>query len=244
MGRETGSTWGRCSCGFPPPLSGPGQGLLTGRPPGEGPVAATWWCGGHRQVVPSLHSRSRQPPSTGSLRGPRLASPACFADPAGAGVRAHVQAPGPRPHPRAPPRLRHRPAGWIRFQPSRAGVTCAVRGRCGRAARGPLAARDAEATVALAGCVEGTGTFLARDGWRPLPASPVLGSPARLHDRPARMGSCGVDGLLTKGSVCAPRVLCVPFPAFKSLLRGVSRPRYVVQDPAPRSCAPSGALPP
>lgn len=102
MGRETGSTWGRCSCGFPPPLSGPGQGLLTGRPPGEGPVAATWWCGGHRQVVPSLHSRSRQPPSTGSLRGPRLASPACFADPAGAGVRAHVQAPGPRPHPERP----------------------------------------------------------------------------------------------------------------------------------------------
>ncbi|XP_053069140.1 uncharacterized protein C7orf50 homolog isoform X1 [Acinonyx jubatus] len=148
MGRETGSTWGRCSCGFPPPLSGPGQGLLTGRPPGEGPVAATWWCGGHRQVVPSLHSRSRQPPSTGSLRGPRLASPACFADPAGAGVRAHVQAPGPRPHPRAPPRLRHRPAGWIRFQPSRAGVTCAVRGRCGRAARGPLAARDAEGGAA------------------------------------------------------------------------------------------------
>lgn len=47
-----------------------------------------------------------------------------------------AEAPPPLSHPRAevpPPRAswRHRPAGWIWFQPRRAGRACAVRGRCG-----------------------------------------------------------------------------------------------------------------
>ncbi|XP_066869007.1 uncharacterized protein C7orf50 homolog [Kogia breviceps] len=52
------------------------------------------------------------------------------------------------PPTRSAARLRHRPAGWIWFQPSLAGLTCAVRGGCGGQevprARAHLAAWDAE----------------------------------------------------------------------------------------------------
>uniref|UniRef100_A0ABI7W9V2 WKF domain-containing protein n=1 Tax=Felis catus TaxID=9685 RepID=A0ABI7W9V2_FELCA len=101
----------------------------TSRPESPFPLATTSF---HREPAWASPHVSRLLRRPGWVWGPR--------------PRAGLGAP-PTP-PRAPPRLRHRPAGWIRFQPSRAGVTCAVRGRCGRAARGLLAARDAEGGAA------------------------------------------------------------------------------------------------
>ena len=139
----------------------------TGRPLGGGSASATRRpsCGPGSARSPGLGlplaRRSLPLPLSLPRPGPRGSR-----RPQGLGGRGSPRPPTPvqgRPRPPldpAPPgvpptrpaaRLRHRPAGWIWFQPSLAGLTCAVRGCCGGRevprSRAHLAAWDAEVSA-------------------------------------------------------------------------------------------------
>lgn len=139
---------------------------------------------------PGPRSSSRRPLGLEGRGGPRPPTP----------VQGRPRPPPDPAPPAVPPTrpaacLRHRPAGWIWFQPSLAGLTCAVRGGCGGRevprSRAHLAAWDAEVSAPgreQAAGLGGAGVRPAgRGGVSAAPWRPETGVGAGRRRGPARL---------------------------------------------------------